>query len=114
MPDPNLGTTMDKEFSIWNASILGLCLEILQIQSFPEDFKYPIYAVRTFWRPVGSALVTATAILVNLELIDIPTSHGFCLTPGMLPILHVFLFRGVSADLDLIQASESLGFSAVS
>ena len=31
----------------------------------------------------------------------------------MLPNLHVFSFRGVSAYLDLIQASESLSFSGV-
>jgi hypothetical protein len=81
MPPPNLGKlimAMDEEFPILERIYIGSPRADFVSPVFPRGFQAPnLRHVWTTWRPIESPLVTTTAGLVNLELIDIPPSPWF-------------------------------------
>jgi hypothetical protein len=79
VPASNLGkfiTAMDEEFPILERMCLGSQSEDSTRMAFPGTFQAP--NLRHVWTAsIGSPLLTNTAGLVNLELIDIPASAYF-------------------------------------
>jgi hypothetical protein len=79
VPASNLGkfiTAMDEEFPILERMCLGSQSKDSTRMAFPGTFQAP--NLRHVWTAsIGSPLLTSTASLANLELIDIPASAYF-------------------------------------
>jgi hypothetical protein len=78
IPAPNLCkfiATMDEAYPILERICISSRPRDATNQPFPGTFEAPnLRHVWTTWRPIGSPLLTTAVGLVNLELIDIPSS----------------------------------------